>query len=566
MATEKIIETDVLVIGAGAGGLSAAMSAALGGLDVIIAEKSEHFGGTAARAGGLLWVPTNHLAMADGVEDSVAEARAYVAAEAGDSFRPEVVDSYLANAPRMVRTYMDAYPAMKFVRNDVGADNHPTQPGARAAGRCMSLPVFDGRELGENRKRLAPPLKTMTFMGMMIPVRDVLHFFNFWKSKASFNIVTKLLTRHLVEMVRYGQPMQLSNGAALVSRMAKSVFDRGIPIWYEAPARRLLKEDGRVIGAELTRNGQSVTVRARKGVVVATGGYPFDAKRRAAMAPIANLATVMHTAAKPGMTGDGLRMAEEVGGAVEQGLFNNLSWWPISLVPQSGGRPPLVFPHFVDRAKPGFIMVNPSGRRFARETAIGNDLIRLLADSVGNGPVEGWLIGDHAAVRKFGLGIAKPAPLPLWHHLRSGYIARGRTVAELAGKLGIEAAALEKTVADFNAGAARGEDPEFHRGESALEKRGGDPGCKPNPCLRPLDQGPYYAVRILPGDFSTLAGLRCDGAARVLDAEERVIPGLYAAGNDLATMGGGHSPAGGFTLGPAVTFGFIAGQHMAGTL
>lgn len=556
-------ETDVLVVGAGAGGLSAAMSAALGGLDVIVSEKTGHFGGTAARAGGLLWVPTNHMAMRNGVKDSLEEARAYVAAEAGESFRPEVVDGYLVNAPRMLQVYEKAYPAMRFMPNDVGADNHPHQPGAKSSGRCVSLPTLDGRELGVHRKRLAPPLKSMTFLGMMIPVRDVLHFFNMWKSRDSFRIVVKHLTSHLRDLLTCGRPMQLSNGAALVGRMAKSVLDRNIPIWYDAPARELIVRDGRVVGAVISREGRPVSVFARRGVVLATGGYPFDKARRMALAPIANLAGLAYTAARPGADGDGLRMAEAVGGQVEDRLFNTTSWWPISLVPQRG-RDALVFPHFVDRAKPGFIMVDAQGRRFERETAIGNDLIRSMAAAAGDGPVQAWLIGDRSAVRKFGIGIARPAPLPIWLHLRSGYVKRGRTLAELAGRIGVDPSGLEQQVARFNAAAAKGEDPEFHRGESALEKRGGDPACKPNPCLRPLEAGPYYAVRILPGDFSTLAGLRTDGHARVLDVRGQPIPGLYAAGNDLSTMGGGHSPAGGFTLGPALTFGFVAGQHLAG--
>ncbi len=559
------MQTDVLVIGAGAGGLSAAMSASLGGLDVIIVEKTSHFGGTAARAGGLLWVPTNHMAMRDGVQDSLEEARMYVAAEADESFKPQVVDSYLVNAPRMLVEYEKAFPAMKFVRNDVGADNHPSQPGAKSAGRCVSLPPLDGRELGTHRKRLAPPLKTMTFLGMMVPVRDVLHFFNMWKSKASLKIVMKLVRTHLYDLLTCGQPMQLSNGAALVGRMAKSVFDRGIPIWYDCPAHELIVRDGRIAGAVVLREGKPVAVLARRGVVLATGGYAFDKARRKALAPIPKLAEYVYTAARPGIDGDGLRMAEAVGAKVEDRLFNTISWWPISLVPQRH-RDPLVFPHFVDRAKPGFVMVNAAGRRFARESAIGNDLIRALALSVDTGPVHAWLIGDHAAVRKFGIGMARPAPLPIWPHLRSGYVTRGRSLAELAKKIGVDPDGLQDQITRFNASAAKGEDPEYQRGASALEKRGGDPDCKPNPCLRPIETGPFYAVRILPGDFSTLAGLRTDGCARVLNAEGQPIPGLYAAGNDLSTMGGGHSPAGGFTLGPAVTFGFVAGQHLAGTL
>jgi succinate dehydrogenase/fumarate reductase flavoprotein subunit len=561
-ATETVT-VDVLVVGAGVGGLSAAMSAGLAGLNVLIAEKTAYFGGTGARSSGLLWVPLNPLSVRDGIADSIEEARAYVAAEAGDMFNPVVVDSYLAKAPLMVETYAKHFPMMQFIRNDVGADNHPRQPGAKDKGRSLSLPPLDGRVLGAYRKMLAPPLETMTFLGMMVPSRDILHFFNIWRSRASFKVVMNLLFTYAKDLITCGQTMRIANGAALVSRMAKSAIDLDIPFWFNAPARELQTENGRVIGAVVIRNGLPVTVRARRGVVLATGGYPHDKARRQALAPIPRLAEQMHSAANPAAQGDGLRMAEAVGGKVENQLFNTLSWWPISRVPRSNGSS-VVFPHMVDRSKPGFIMVSRSGRRFERETAIGNDIIRAMAAAAGDGPVEAWLIGDRKAVRRFGIGIVRPAPIPMGHHLRSGYVLRGRTLAELASKAGIDVAGLEKQVEGFNVHAARGEDPEFHRGESALEKRGGDPDNKPNPSLRPLDTPPFFAVKILPGDFSTLAGLRTDGYARVLNDKGQPITGLYAVGNDLSTMGGGHSPAGGFTIGQAVTFGFVAGQHLSG--
>lgn len=552
---------DVLVVGAGAGGLSAAMSASLGGLNVVVAEKTDTFGGTAARSGGMLWVPCNHLAKAAGVADSIEEARLYVQSEAGEQFNGGVVDAYLAQAPRMVETYARHFPSMVFLRNDAVGDNHPEQPGARESGRTLSVPPFDGRELGRRRRDLAPPLPTTTFLGMMVPARDLMHFFNVWRSRASFSLVAKRLFRHAKDVAVWGQTMQLANGSALIGRMAKAVFDAGIPVWLGAPALELLTCDGRVTGAIVLRDGRPARVQARLGVVLATGGFPFDRARRGALAPIPRLAEQMHPAAKPGTDGDGLRMAEAVGAKVEDGLFNTISWWPVSRVPQRGGEG-AIFPHIVDRPKPGFIIVARNGRRFARETAIGNDLIRAMAAAAGNGPVEGWLIGDHRAVRRFGIGIVRPAPLPLGRHLRSGYLLRGRSLAELADRAGIDPAGLADQVARFNAQAILGRDDAFGRGRSALDKRNGDPAHTPNPSLGPLDMPPFYAVRILPGDFSTLAGLRTDGNARVLDARDQPVAGLYAAGNDLSTMGGGHSPAGGFTLGPALTFGFVAGQHL----
>lgn len=559
-AADKTV--DVLVVGSGAGGLSAAMSASLGGLDVLIAEKTDSFGGTAARSGGMLWIPMNSLAVADGVQDSVEEAKTYVRSAAGDAFNEEVVDSYLANAPRMIDTYRKAFPSMTFVRNDGVADNHPHLPGAKDKGRTLTVPLYDGRDLGKNVRNIAPPPATMTFLGMMVPARELIHFFDMWRSRQSFKIVVDRLAGHAKDILTKGRTMRLANGSALVGRMAKAIFDRNIPLWLSAPVRELLTENGRVIGAVLLRNGKPFTVHARRGVVLATGGYAHDMQRRASLAPIPRLAEQAYPMAKTGVEGDGLRMAEAVGGKVEDQMFNTISWWPVSQIKRRGGKVDY-YAHIFDRSKPGFIMVNNAGRRFERETAIGNDLIRALAASSGNGPVEAWLIADHKAVRRFGIGIVRPAPLPVAPHIRSGYLKRAKTLRDLADQCGLDADTLEATIATFNENARQGVDPEFHRGESGLDKRNGDPDVKPNPSLRAVEFGPYYAVKILPGDFSTLAGLRTNGNAQVLDQQGQPIPGLYAAGNDLNTMGGGHSPAGGFTLGPAVTFGYVAGQHMA---
>ena len=559
------VTVDVLVIGAGAGGLSAAMSAGMGGLNVLIAEKTATFGGTAARSGGMLWVPCNSLAVAEGIKDSRDEAIAYVRSAAGTAFNDEVVQSYLTHAPQMVDAYKANFPSMMFVRNDAVADNYPTLPGAKDKGRTVTVPLYNGRELGSEIYNMAPPIRTMTFMGMMVSARELGDFFNVWRSRASFKLVSARVIEHFRDMVTMRRSMRLASGSALIGRMARAVFDLKIPMWRSTPAQELITENGRVVGAILLRGGVPVRVMARKGVVLATGGYPHDVKRRKALAPIPALADAFYPMAKEGIEGDGLRMAEAVGGKMVDGLFNTTSWWPVSKVPRKGEEFDL-YAHIVDRSKPGFIIVNREGRRFERETAIGNDLVRAMAAAAGNGPVEGWLIADHHAMRRFGIGVVRPAPFPYGHHIRSGYLLKGQTLRELGDKCGIEGAGLEANVAVFNDNARNGVDPEFHRGESGLDKRNGDPAVKPNPSLRALEHAPYFAVKILPGDFSTLAGLRTNGNAQVLDAEGAPIEGLYAAGNDLSTMGGGTSPAGGFTLGPAVTFGYVAGKHMAGAL
>lgn len=566
--TEQPIEeitVDALVVGAGAGGLSAAMSARLAGLEVLVLEKTDTFGGTAARSGGMLWIPMNPLSLADGVPDSLEEAKAYVRAEAKELYNEEIVDAYLTQAPRMVEAFRKNYPSMQFVRNDGVADNHPHLPGAKDKGRTLTVPLYDGRELGDKAYQLAKPIPTMTFLGMMVSSRELGDFFNIWRSWKSFKLVMGRLIEHGRDIVTKGRAMRLANGSALVGRMAKAVFDAGTPLWLSTEVRSLISENGRVVGAEAVRAGKAVRIRARKGVVLATGGYPHDPTRRRQLAPIPRLAEQAFPMGKEGSTGDGIRMAEEVGASIEDRMFNTVSWWPVSQVPNRRGGYDL-YAHGVDRSKPGFIIVNRYGKRFERETAVGNDLVRAMAESAGNGPVEAWLIADKQAVSRFGIGVVRPAPLLYGHHLRSGYLKKADSLAELAVKCGIDAEGLATEVATFNDNARQGVDPQFHRGESALDKRNGDPLNKPNPSLRALEEGPFFAVKILPGDFSTLAGLRTNGNAQVLGSDGAPIPGLYAAGNDLNTIGGGNSPAGGFTLGPAVTFGFVAGQHMGGQL
>ncbi|MFD2580363.1 FAD-binding protein [Novosphingobium colocasiae] len=375
------------------------------------------------------------------------------------------------------------------------------------------------------------------------------------------------MIEHVRDMVTKRQAMRLASGSALVGRMAKAVFDSGTPLWRSTAVTSLIQEKRpRDRGHGHARRTAGPDFWRARGVVLATGGYPHDMARRKALAPIPRLAEQAFPMAKEGCTGDGIRMAEEVGGKIEDRMFNTTSWWPVSRVPNRRGGHDL-YAHGVDRSKPGFIIVNGQGKRFERETAIGNDLVRAMAKAAGNAPIEAWLIADQQAVSRFGIGVVRPSPLPHGHHVRSGYVIKADTLDELARKCGIDQAGFAAQVATFNANANQGVDPEFHRGESPLDKRNGDPLNKPNPSLRALEHGPFFfAVKILPGDFSTLAGLRTNGNAQVLGADGGPIPGLYAAGNDLNTMGGGNSPAGGFTLGPAVTFGFIAGQHMGGAI
>jgi succinate dehydrogenase/fumarate reductase flavoprotein subunit len=306
-----------------------------------------------------------------------------------------------------------------------------------------------------------------------------------------------------------------------------------------------------------------VRVQARRGVVLACGGFPQDVERRRRLFPHAPTGAEHFSPAPPGNTGDGLRLAEHAGARIEQDLPHAAAWVPVSRVARRDGTTGL-FPHFIDRAKPGVIAVTRKGRRFVNEANSYHDFVQGLVAAVGRDEPTAFLLADHRAIRRYGLGFAKAFPLPLGPYLRSGYLLRGDTLAALAAQAGIDAAALAVTIDAYNRHAREGEDPEFRKGSTAYNRFLGDAAVAPNPCVAPLEVPPFYAVQVVIGDLGTYAGIRTDGRARVLGARGEPIAGLYAAGNDMASIMGGNYPAGGITLGPAMTFGWIAGRHLAG--
>ena len=270
------------------------------------------------------------------------------------------------------------------------------------------------------------------------------------------------------------------------------------------------------------------------------------------------------TVATPSATGDGVRLGETAGGRVDDTLAAPAAWCPVSLVPYADGSTGR-FPHIIERGKPGIIGVLADGRRFCNEGNGYHDYVAAMLRAVPAGKeVASWLVCTRAFQRRYGLGIARPAPLPVRAHIRSGYIKTGRTIAALARNCGIDADGLERTIAEYNVHARTGEDPAFNRGSTVYNRYQGDARAQPNPCVAPIEQGPFYAVKVVPGSFGTFAGLRTDAHARVLDARDMPVRGLYAAGTDMASVMGGHYPAGGINLGPAMTFGYIAGRHAAG--
>ncbi|CCE03847.1 fragment of putative 3-oxosteroid 1-dehydrogenase (part 2) [Bradyrhizobium sp. STM 3809] len=443
-------------------------------------------------------------------------------------------------------------------------DYHAEAPGGTQGGRSMVTRPFDGRELGDHIKDLGQPLPELTVFGMMLGSgKEIIHFMRATKSLTSAFYVAKRLSKHAMDVLRHGRGMTLTNGNALAGRLAKSAFDLGIPLWLSSPVAELIRDGDAVRGAVVTRQGKRVRVNARLGVVLACGGFPHDVERRKAMFPHAPSGQEHFSPGPVGNTGDGLRLAEAVGGRVEDGLPHAAAWVPVSVTTRKDGSKG-VMPHFIDRAKPGVIAVTADGVRFANEGNSYHDFVQAMVKAAKPGrEIAAFLITDHRSLRRYGLGCVPPFPMPLGHHLRSGYLKRGATLAELARVTGIDAMSLEATVAAFNADAALGQDPTFGKGSRAYNRYQGDALHGPNPCVAPIKDGPFYAIKMVIGDLGTYAGIRTDENARALDAQGQPIEGLYAAGNDMASIMGGNYPGAGITLGPALTFGYIAGRHLA---
>jgi len=560
---EQSVECDVLVVGTGASGMSAAITAASQGLKVLVVEKEPRYGGTTARSGGWLWIPGTRLATEQGINEPPGAARTYLQHEATTHFDPGRVDAFLANGPKAVE-FFTRKTAVQFDMPPVFPDYHAEAPGGQQAGRSMVARPFDGRQLGPRIKQLAPPLPELTVFGMMLGSgKEIWHFMRAFDSLESFAYVTKRLTRHFLDVLRHGRGMTLTNGNALAGRLAKSAMDLNVPVWLSSPVRKLVVEGDAVVGAILDKEGQRTRVTARRGVVLACGGFPFDVERRKALFPHAPTGREHYSPAPEANTGDGLRMAEAVGGQVDPTIPHAAAWVPTSITTRPDGTKG-VMPHFIDRAKPGVITVTRHGKRFTNEASSYHDFVQELVKATkGDKEIFAWEICDHKTLRQYGMGCVAPFPLPIGRHLRTGYLQRGRTVAELAEKIGVDANALQATIDVFNKSARNGEDPAFGKGSKAYNRYQGDALNQPNPCVRPLETGPFYAIKLVIGDLGTFAGLVTDAQTRVLDANKQPIKGLYAVGNDAASVMGGNYPGAGITLGPALTFGYVAGMTLA---
>ncbi|MET0546436.1 MAG: FAD-dependent oxidoreductase [Caulobacterales bacterium] len=565
MSDEKGITVDVLVVGSGASGLTAAITAKKAGLDVLVTEKESVFGGASATSGGGLWVPCNHHARAyeDSAQlaaDTHEKARAYVAEEAGNCLQPERLDVYLAAAPEMIR-FMEDETHVRFYA--LPYPDYRSESSFSGTTRTLCPVNYDARKLGKNAGALKRPLKQTQFLGLPIALGpELVHFLRANRSLPSLAYLLKSLAISFSQRLRYGEGQLLVAGRALVARLGHTLFDLGVPLWLSSPVQSLVVEDGRVAGARIDTAEGVVKVHARLGVVLACGGYPKDSQRRSETFP--KPARANHKNLAPmSNTGDGIRLAESAGGQFNGSVVQPAAWMPVSIHP-TRSEPEGVCQHLVDRNKPGFIMVLPNGRRFANEALSYQALVAEMLDACQDqDEAKAWLIGDAKAFRRWGMGLARPFPVPYGHHIRTGYLFRGRSIADLAQKIGVPLDALAATIDRFNADARKGFDSEFGRGQRSYENCLGDPDYPGNPNLGPLERAPFFAVQIKAGLIGTFAGLRTDSSARVLNLDGQPVAGLYAVGNDQASVFSGSYPGAGATLGPGMTFGYIAGRHLA---
>jgi len=551
---------DAVVVGAGAGGLAAACTAAMNGCSVLLVEQADIVGGTTAISGGMVWLPLNHKMAEAQRPDSVEAARAYLDATVPGGERARL-EAFLAHGDEALRD-LEAHTSLRLQPVLTYPDYYPDLPGATAGGRVLEPTPFDARALGPAFALVRRPLpEFMLFGGMMISRADIPHLRRATKSLRSAARAAQLVLQYARQRLSAPRGTSLYLGNALVARLLKSALDLKVRIETGVTLEALGKDArGRVAIVELSGRGGRRRVMARRGVVLATGGLSHDPDLRRQFVPTA--AGDLSATVSPRRAPRGARIAAAAGAALSQATQEGAFWVPASTFPRKDGSAAL-FPHTVtDRAKPGLIAVDSNGRRFVNEAVSYHEFVRAQLRNA-NSAIPAWLICDRKFLWRYGLGKVRPFAASVEADVSSGYLKRAASIAELAREIGAPAAALADTIAEFNRHAEKGEDPAFGRGRDIYQRSLGDADHTPNPCVAPIAQAPFYAVAVTPADLGMSAGIATDAEARVLTADGAPIPGLYACGNDMASIMEGAYPGPGITLGPALVFGWIAGRHLA---
>lgn len=553
---------DVIVLGSGAAGFAAAVTASGLGLKVLLVEKTEAFGGTSAISGGAVWLHDTDQARAAGHHLSAEQMRRYLKEVIGAGYNPELIETFIEQGREALR-YLETHSELKYSLRPLSPDYYPDLPGGAQTGRALEIDAYDGRRLGEHFKDLKrPPDGMLLFGGMMVNRVDIQHFLSFKRSPKSLWHCLKLMGRYAVDRLKHPRGTRLTVGNALIARLATTAFANGVDLWLEATPEALLVDQGSVNGVQITWRGHTRQVCAKGGVVLATGGFAAGA-HASGQRPATD--SEHWSMSPPANVGDGQRLAAAVDAALGEHLSANFFWAPVSVLRKADGSVER-FPHLVtDRAKPGVIAVNRGGQRFVNEADSYHCFVEgMFANGGANAPC--WLICDSEALNRYGMGLARPRPVDNRALIDAGYLLRADSLAELALIAGIDATVLQQTLAQYNADAAQGVDRQFGKGSSTYNRYMGDPRHGPNPCLKPLHKAPFYAIRLFTGDLGSARGLVTNGQANVLDHSGAAIPGLYAAGNEMNSIMDGTYPGPGITLGPGITFGYLAARDIAARL
>ncbi len=549
-------EFDLVVIGAGGAGLSAALFAAIDGAKVLVVERTEYVGGTTAWSAGTTWIPGSHHAAQVNPSDTMAEVTTYLNHAVGEQAPAALRQAFLMHGAEAV-SKIEAHSSVKFRPYPKHPDYISDLPGSTLNGRALEPLPFDGRLLGDLFPLLRPPIPEFTVLGgMMVDRTDINHLLAMTKSWSSLKYSVRIVLRHLSDRLSHARGTRLVMGNALVGRLLHSLSQhKNVTLALQTSVDTMERGAGcRVVSLRLSSATGKVHVHAQKGVVLASGGFNRDPILRAQKLP--GIPADWCPGA-PGHTGEALALARSLGAVEGQGAQSPAFWAPVSLRQRPDGST-AVFPHFVmDRAKPGMITVNQAGERFVNESTSYH--LFALGMQAAHQAVPAFMVADAKALRKYGMGMVRPGGKGLAPFLADGYLTEAASLQELAKKLGISASGLAKAVADNNAFAQNGVDSQFQRGETAYQQNIGDAAAGGrNPNLGAIIEAPFYAIKLYPGDIGAAQGLLTNEHAQLFNAHGQVIAGLYAVGNDMNSIMGGVYPAPGITIGPALVFASLA--------
>ena len=554
---------DVLVVGSGGGGMTAALTANASGLDALVVEKSPYFGGSTALSGGGIWVPGAPAQRREGYAPDPEGVVEYLRQITEGLVSEARIRQYVESSPQMLEFLEGLSGWFEFVWKPGYADYYPELPGGSELGSTINVPPIDLRRLGDDEEKLLKPL-ALAPKGIWLGPKELRSFYRVRQSWAGKGVLLKLVSR-MVRARVFGERIA-AIGQSLAARLRLAMSDRGVPLWLDSPMVELLTDaDGSVTGALIGNK----RIGARHGVILASGGFEHDLAWRKEQLPVLESAADQDWSfGNPASMGDGIRAGEKVGAATE--LLDEAWWFPAIQWPD--GRMQFMLN---ERMMPAQFIVNGEGKRFINEAAPYMDFGHAMIDGQKSGVthIPCWLITDHRSFNRYVVGGHLPIPKipgapvptgrkvpPAW--LESGVVKAATTWDEMAAKIGVPAGQLSQTASRFNELARKGHDDDFNRGDSVYDNYYGDPTL-PNPNLYPLGDPPFYAFRIVLGDLGTSGGLRTDEYARVLRPDDTVVRGLYAVGNTAAPVMGRSYAGAGATIGPAMTFGFVAAKHAA---